>query len=753
MPLPTPQPKIPIVNTTPSADNPITKPSATANNAAQSTTTQTTSAPTSAVPIPASPGSFGSSTYQNIDQATYDAVKGIVDNKALYNNAKYVNQNDTYGTYQTAAEPLYQQLRSAGRGDIADALTGADWESAVNYLNSIGVPVQAPAAQNQAVLDSTASNNVLDTLNGVINTGSGSQINTGQYIADFGSLANTMNNALGAQPNYNTNGIYNDASNFINAGSNSAINTGQFMTEAERLTAMFNQMVNGNANYNQSQAQFGQSIDTMMNRYLDNDAATQGRITDLWATMNQYGADQTGRYDSAADYIKNTNYLDTPAGQAIQSMYAQRGNDAARNAAANASAGGSIDSYAAANANRQDLVFKNAANEAALNQHNSNVNSLLNTLGMLGNDMNNLQQNQIGLIGQEQNYNLGTQGNILESQLANNQINANMSMGNAASAADAIGTLGNLYMTQSNNASADYNSGINGYTNMYGSAVAGDAANYATRANSLVDTLNSLTNVNTTNSNNASQDYMNLLNTLGGVYDTTNNNETNRYLGDVNADLQRYLGDLDYQLGAYDSDNTLRGNMYNSDNTLLGNMYASDNTLLGTQYKADNDLYGSIYGSDNTLQGKILDNATSEANNIRTTNASMSNAATSAGAQIYNTNVVDARTRELAQMDDTRLRDLAAAGDAQAIKEIETRSVAAIVENMYKTGVGEAASSNYNYTFIGNMLLDLISGGVSLNQAREEMLRNPMFAAVPDISRLINAVASDINNGTFTGSN
>ena len=139
---------------------------------------------TSAVAIPPSQGVFNQSAYQNIDQATYDAVKGIVDNKGLYNNARYVNQTDDYGNYQNAAAPLYDQLRAAGRGDIADGLQGSDYNSALQYLNSIGVAV--PPAPS-------AADGIMDSMNNVINQGSNSQINTGQYITQ------TLNRRTGTQ--------------------------------------------------------------------------------------------------------------------------------------------------------------------------------------------------------------------------------------------------------------------------------------------------------------------------------------------------------------------------------------------------------------------------------------------------------------------------------------------------------------------------------------------------------------------------
>jgi len=54
---------------------------------------------TSAITSPASQGYFAPSAYNNIDKTTYDAVKNIVQNKGLYNEAKYVRADGTYDTY------------------------------------------------------------------------------------------------------------------------------------------------------------------------------------------------------------------------------------------------------------------------------------------------------------------------------------------------------------------------------------------------------------------------------------------------------------------------------------------------------------------------------------------------------------------------------------------------------------------------------------------------------------------------------
>ena len=98
--------------------------------------------------------------------------------------------------------------------------------------------------------------------------------------------------------------------------------------------------------------------------------------------MSKYGVDQSKRYDDLQGYIKNTSAVDTPEGKSIMSYYNGLGGQAAKGATANAAGAnaGNIDSYSAANANRQQLSYLNSGTQAALNQKNSNVGNLLSTI-------------------------------------------------------------------------------------------------------------------------------------------------------------------------------------------------------------------------------------------------------------------------------------------------------------------------------------------------------------------------------------
>lgn len=90
--------------------------------------------------------------------------------------------------------------------------------------------------------------------------------------------------------------------------------------------------------------------------------------------------------------VKDGDYTKKPYYQTILEAYGLAGSDAADGAAASGAGanGGNLDSYAAANARRQELSYKNAAQSAALNAYNSDIKNMLDTLSGLGVNVNDL---------------------------------------------------------------------------------------------------------------------------------------------------------------------------------------------------------------------------------------------------------------------------------------------------------------------------------------------------------------------------
>lgn len=91
------------------------------------------------------------------------------------------------------------------------------------------------------------------------------------------------------------------------------------------------------------------------------------------------------------DYINNFDVTKQPYYQGIMDQYKLGGYNAAQGAYADGSAnnGGNIDSYAAANANRQQLAFTTAGQQAALAAAQQNANNWQNLYSQMSQDLNN----------------------------------------------------------------------------------------------------------------------------------------------------------------------------------------------------------------------------------------------------------------------------------------------------------------------------------------------------------------------------
>ena len=121
-------------------------------------------------------------------------------------------------------------------------------------------------------------------------------------------------------------------------------------------------------------------------------SSIKGKIDDLYGIQRSDRDTMAKKYDTLEDYNYNHNPYESKIGKSIMEDYKFQGETARDNATASggASNGGNIDSYAAANANRQQLAFTNAGKQAVLNDFNtriSNARGILNELGVY-------QQNQ-----------------------------------------------------------------------------------------------------------------------------------------------------------------------------------------------------------------------------------------------------------------------------------------------------------------------------------------------------------------------
>ncbi len=127
-----------------------------------------------------------------------------------------------------------------------------------------------------------------------------------------------------------------------------------------------------------------------------------GKINHTYDTQVTNMADMKKKYDFLENYNVNYNPYEDEIGKSIMEDYKFKGKTASDNAVASGGAanGGNIDSYAAANANRQQLAFTNAGKQAVLNDFNtrvSNYKDILNNLGVYLQGQEKGMQTTIGL--------------------------------------------------------------------------------------------------------------------------------------------------------------------------------------------------------------------------------------------------------------------------------------------------------------------------------------------------------------------
>ena len=132
-----------------------------------------------------------------------------------------------------------------------------------------------------------------------------------------------------------------------------------------------------------------QKAEQLLNSYLSGVDSTNQQSQNYQDNIYKYINDQSGRYGSLNNYNLNTNPYDTETAKSILATYGVKGANASDNAIADSSGdnGGNIDSYAAANAKRQQLAFTTAGNEAVLSDFDSRVTRSLQILQSLGVDV------------------------------------------------------------------------------------------------------------------------------------------------------------------------------------------------------------------------------------------------------------------------------------------------------------------------------------------------------------------------------
>ena len=276
----------------------------------------------------------------------YKAVKSIAEQKDGWYKANKSGQDTKQ--YQQAALPYYKELYDNGFGHYADALQGSNNIHAWELMSEWGLKPDEQFAVDEAY------NNVTGTGNGAAG---GANANQPAYGADP-STQKLLDMSMGAGQ---------DQQDFLNR--TMGIGTGQVSTQpSETVDAMLNAWQGGNERLNGAI------------QYDQNGNVISGLNTEHY---------NIGR--NQLDYLNNFDVTKQPYYEGIMAQYKLGGANAANNAYAQGAAnnGGNIDSYAAANANRQQLAFTTAGQQAALQAAQQNQAAWQTLYSQMSQDLNN----------------------------------------------------------------------------------------------------------------------------------------------------------------------------------------------------------------------------------------------------------------------------------------------------------------------------------------------------------------------------
>lgn len=272
----------------------------------------------------------------------YSDVKNIYNLKGQWENANIANDDTKKNEAAKKAQAYYNSLRDNGYSDTADKL------AANNYANS------------KAIHDYYAATGRTKTRDYLYSLGK----SKGMSQKDVDNLIEWDNNTgevsfggkkIGA-PEAVVDGVsyWGDTSTLDNAF-NDYINRSGYTVPDDML---YKQTMQSNVNKNNEQ----------------------------WSTIQKNVQDMLSKYNDEYEYLKNTNPFETDTAKAILAKYDLAGlqgrdNQVAMNAGSN---GGNIDSYAAANAMRQQAALINQGQMVALDAHRQRLSDARDLLSNLG---------------------------------------------------------------------------------------------------------------------------------------------------------------------------------------------------------------------------------------------------------------------------------------------------------------------------------------------------------------------------------
>lgn len=251
----------------------------------------------------------------------YNAGNEIVKRKKQWAEAT-ANGKDA-SSYAEEARAYYDELRNNGRADVADKLERSNDIDAAAYLKTL-----APGYSKGNY-----------SPYGDIEKISKAKYNWSELAANGKDTSGVQNDAKQYYANLRANGYGDVADHLQKIGS---VEAGEYL---KRFTPQYDNSAAGN----------------------------QAKSNDVYKTGKDYGTDIQKSYDKVYDNNINVNPVETDYGKSVMRNYGIAADKAyGKTLGGNTEdAGGNVDSYAAANANRQKAAILSKGNEDILNYYNA----------------------------------------------------------------------------------------------------------------------------------------------------------------------------------------------------------------------------------------------------------------------------------------------------------------------------------------------------------------------------------------------
>lgn len=452
----------------------------------------------------------------------YNAYRRIVGYKGDWHTAQQLGNDPSQ--YYRSAMPYYQELYDNGYGELAAELAKSDYTQAKGLRDKYGLKAddQFRVDQNYDAMNGSANG-------GAENGGAAANGANAAYSTGDGTVDKLLATGTG----------YNDAYD-------SLMQSAAGIASGQTAPAVSPEVQNLLDTWGSNSDRLNGEI-----RYDNNGNVISGLNTEHY---------NIGR--NQLDYINNFDVTKQPYYEGIMAQYKLGGQNAADNAYASGAAnnGGNIDSYAAANANRQQLAFTTAGQQAALAAAQQNADNWQTLYSQMSQDLTNqgtlntqtLQAaaNLYAVDAQERMNAMDTAG-ALQQQAMANSINAYLAK--IADDTQRYGIDAQTAMNTENNraameqlvaqlASQERMNTENNATTRYGY----DTQERMNSENNVTQRYGYDTQLAGTRDTNAANRDIAGINANASLGVAGINADANKYSADQNYNLNKYLGELGY---------------------------------------------------------------------------------------------------------------------------------------------------------------------------------------------------------------